>query len=107
MSSLAAAKGAGLCLIDYGRAVDTRAFHEDTMFIGSCETEDFQCVQMLERKPWKWQVCVCVCVCVGGGGGGECVCVCVHKIILSRSGGLFRHCCHVSCSDVWRVHEDH
>ena len=50
------AKGRGLCLIDFGRAIDTQVFPEGTMFSGSSETEGFLCTQMLEGRPWKWQV---------------------------------------------------
>ena len=49
------AKGRGLCLIDFGRAIDTQVFPEGTMFSGSSETEGFLCTQMLEGRPWKWQ----------------------------------------------------
>ena len=59
---MANCRGAGVCLIDFGRAIDVWAFPEHTMFEGSNETDGFQCVQMLENKPWKWQVCACVCV---------------------------------------------
>ena len=48
------AKGRGLCLIDFGSAIDIQAFPEGTMFSGSSETE-FLCTQMLEGRPWKWQ----------------------------------------------------
>ena len=50
--------GKGVWLIDFGRAIDTHVFPEETMFVGSCETETFQCPAMLEGQPWKWQVCV-------------------------------------------------
>ena len=52
----ASAFGNGLVLIDFGRAVDLTVFPPDTMFQGSCETEGFQCTQMLEGKPWKYEV---------------------------------------------------
>lgn len=45
-----------MCLIDFGRAIDTTVFPEGTMFTGSNETDGFQCTQMLEGKLWKWQV---------------------------------------------------
>ena len=50
------AKGRGLCLIDFGRAIDIQVFPEGTMFSGSSETDGFLCPQMLEGRPWKWQV---------------------------------------------------
>ena len=51
-----AAKGHGLCLLDFGRAVDLTAFSDEIKFLGSCGTEGFQCAQMLEGKPWKYEV---------------------------------------------------
>lgn len=54
--NFASAHGRGLVLIDFGRAVDLVAFPGDIMFRGSCETEGFQCTQMLEGKPWKYEV---------------------------------------------------
>jgi len=56
LTSFQQAKGKGVCLIDFGRAIDTTVFPEGTMFTGSNETDGFQCTQMLEGKPWKWQV---------------------------------------------------
>ena len=61
--NFAAARGHGLCLLDFGRAVDLTAFPDETLFQGSCETEGFQCTQMLEGKPWKYEVkyaCSCM-----------------------------------------------
>ena len=56
----ASAHGHGLVLIDFGRAVDLKAFSGDVLFQGSCETEGFQCTQMLEGKPWKYEVSACM-----------------------------------------------
>ena len=50
------ARGHGLVLIDFGRAVDLTAFSADILFQGSNETDGFQCTQMLEGKPWKYEV---------------------------------------------------
>ena len=49
-------RGKGVCLIDFGCAIDTQVFPEDTMFVGSSETDAFQCPAMIEERPWKWQV---------------------------------------------------
>ena len=49
-------KGCGLCLLDFGRAIDIQAFPRGTQFIGSCDTDSFQCIQMLNNEPWTWQV---------------------------------------------------
>jgi checkpoint serine/threonine-protein kinase len=49
------AAGSGLVLIDFGRAVDLTVFPGDTLFHGSCNTDGFQCTQMLEGKPWKYE----------------------------------------------------
>ena len=48
--NFAEAKGHGLCLIDFGRAVDLTAF---SVFQGSSETDGFQCTQMIEGKHMK------------------------------------------------------
>ena len=50
------AAGSGLVLIDFGRAVDLAVFPGDTLFHGSSNTDGFQCTQMLEGKPWKYEV---------------------------------------------------
>lgn len=56
LANFQSAKGKGVCLIDFGRAIDTKLFPEDQLFVGSSDTEGFQCGAMLEGKPWKWQV---------------------------------------------------
>ena len=43
-------------LIDFGRAVDLRVFPGEAMFQGSSDTDGFQCIQMLEGRPWKYEV---------------------------------------------------
>ena len=49
-------RGKGACLIDFGCSIDTQVFPEETMFVGSSETDAFQCPAMTEGRPWKWQV---------------------------------------------------
>ena len=49
-------QGKGACLIDFGCSIDTQVFPEETMFVGSSETDAFQCPAMTEGRPWKWQV---------------------------------------------------
>ena len=48
--------GHGLVLIDFDHAIDLTAFSGDTLFHGSTNNEGFQCPQMLEGKPWKYEV---------------------------------------------------
>ena len=45
-----------MCLIDFGCSIDTQVFPEEAMFVGSNETDAFQCPAMIEGRPWKWQV---------------------------------------------------
>ena len=45
-----------MCLVDFGCSIDTHVFPEETMFVGSSETDAFQCPAMIEGRPWKWQV---------------------------------------------------
>ena len=49
-------RGKGVCLIDFGCSIDTQVFPEEAMFVGSNETDAFQCPAMIEGRPWKWQV---------------------------------------------------
>ncbi|KAM7271709.1 hypothetical protein ACFE04_030923 [Oxalis oulophora] len=46
----------GLCLVDWGRAIDLHLFPHNTEFKGDCRTSGFRCVEMREDKPWKFQV---------------------------------------------------
>ncbi|KAL9669050.1 hypothetical protein QQ045_006591 [Rhodiola kirilowii] len=46
----------GLCLLDWGRGIDLSLFPEETEFFGDCRTSGFRCVEMQEKKPWKFQV---------------------------------------------------
>ncbi|CAN1160905.1 Mitotic checkpoint serine/threonine-protein kinase BUB1 [Linum perenne] len=45
----------GLCLIDWGRAIDLRLFPSNIEFEGACRTSGFRCVEMQENKRWKCQ----------------------------------------------------
>ncbi|KAA6426177.1 MAG: checkpoint serine threonine- kinase BUB1-like, partial [Trebouxia sp. A1-2] len=46
----------GLCLIDYGRAVDTALLPSNTKFKGDSQTEAFRCIEMQEGRAWGWGV---------------------------------------------------
>ncbi|XP_022930700.1 mitotic checkpoint serine/threonine-protein kinase BUB1 [Cucurbita moschata] len=46
----------GLCLVDWGRGIDLQLFPENVEFEGDCRTSGFRCTEMLENKPWKYQV---------------------------------------------------
>nr|XP_005993610.1 PREDICTED: mitotic checkpoint serine/threonine-protein kinase BUB1 [Latimeria chalumnae] len=46
----------GLSLIDLGQSIDLRLFPAGTAFMAKCETSGFQCVEMLTKKPWTYQV---------------------------------------------------
>ncbi|KAL9952708.1 hypothetical protein ACROYT_G040000 [Oculina patagonica] len=48
--------GASLKLIDFGRSIDMRLFPAGTTFTANCYTEDFQCIEMKEAKPWTTQI---------------------------------------------------
>lgn len=48
--------GASLKLIDFGRSIDMSLFPAGTTFNTSCYTEDFQCIEMKEARPWTTQV---------------------------------------------------
>ncbi|GMH12102.1 hypothetical protein Nepgr_013943 [Nepenthes gracilis] len=46
----------GLCLVDWGRGIDLHLFPDDTVFMGDSRTSGFRCIEMQEKKPWKFQV---------------------------------------------------
>ncbi|KAF6141914.1 hypothetical protein GIB67_037882 [Kingdonia uniflora] len=46
----------GLCLIDWGKGIDVNLFPEDMKFKGDCRTSGFRCIEMQEKKLWKFQV---------------------------------------------------
>jgi len=48
--------GACLKLIDFGRSIDMTLFPAGTTFNTNCYTEDFQCIEMKESRPWTTQV---------------------------------------------------
>ncbi|XP_064124449.1 mitotic checkpoint serine/threonine-protein kinase BUB1 isoform X2 [Loxodonta africana] len=47
---------AGLVLIDLGQSIDMKLFPKGTTFAAKCETSGFQCVEMLSKKPWSYQI---------------------------------------------------
>ncbi|XP_024521383.1 mitotic checkpoint serine/threonine-protein kinase BUB1 [Selaginella moellendorffii] len=49
-------KGQGLCLIDWGRSIDMRLFPEGTEFFADSKTSAFRCIEMVEERPWTYQV---------------------------------------------------
>jgi hypothetical protein len=51
----------GLCLIDWGRSIDTALFPEGMKFIGDSNTVAFRCIEMLEKRPWTFQVALWIC----------------------------------------------
>ena len=45
----------GLALIDFGRAIDMRAFDPCVQFIADWETKDHECNEIREMRPWTHQ----------------------------------------------------
>lgn len=43
-------------LIDYGHAIDLKLFPENQQFTAKIDTENFVCTEMLEGKPWTYQL---------------------------------------------------
>ena len=43
-------------LIDFGRCIDMTLFREGTDFMAKVKTEGFQCKEMVEGKPWTYQI---------------------------------------------------
>ncbi|KAK3695354.1 Mad3/BUB1 homology region 1-domain-containing protein [Podospora appendiculata] len=46
----------GVTLIDFGRAIDMRAFVPDVQFIADWKTSAQDCAEMREGRPWTWQI---------------------------------------------------
>lgn len=46
----------GLCLIDFGRGIDMRAFHDGVQFVADWKTGRQDCAEMRELRPWTYQV---------------------------------------------------
>ena len=46
----------GLCLIDFGRGIDMRAFKDDVRFVADWKTGKQDCAEMRETRPWTYQV---------------------------------------------------
>lgn len=45
----------GIKLIDFGRAIDVTLFPPDMKFVADWKTDDQDCIEMREGRPWKWQ----------------------------------------------------
>lgn len=46
----------GVMLIDFGRAIDMRAFSPDVRFVADWKTTAQDCAEMREGRPWTWQI---------------------------------------------------
>ncbi|KAL1842378.1 hypothetical protein VTJ49DRAFT_5443 [Mycothermus thermophilus] len=46
----------GVTLIDFGRAIDMRAFVPDVKFVADWKTTAQDCAEMREGRPWTWQI---------------------------------------------------
>ncbi|KAK4165672.1 checkpoint serine/threonine-protein kinase [Cladorrhinum sp. PSN259] len=46
----------GVTLIDFGRAIDMKAFREDVQFVADWKTSAQDCAEMREGRPWTWQI---------------------------------------------------
>ncbi|KAK2066474.1 hypothetical protein P8C59_000291 [Phyllachora maydis] len=46
----------GVTLIDFGRAVDVRAFVPEVQFIADWDMSAHDCAEMREGRPWTWQM---------------------------------------------------
>lgn len=46
----------GLCLIDFGRAIDLHHFLPHVTFIADWKTDSADCPEMRALRPWTWQV---------------------------------------------------
>lgn len=46
----------GIKLIDFGRAIDMRAYSQDVQFIADWKTDQQDCAEMREARPWTYQV---------------------------------------------------
>ena len=48
----------GLKLIDFGRALDLSLYERGSnqQFVGDCHVKDLQCIEMINGKPWSYQI---------------------------------------------------
>lgn len=46
----------GMTLIDFGRAIDMRAFPADVKFVADWKTTAQDCAEMREGRPWTWHI---------------------------------------------------
>lgn len=54
----------GLCLIDFGRAIDLHHFLPQVTFIADWKTDNADCPEMRALRPWTWQVDYWGIVCI-------------------------------------------
>ncbi|ETV95228.1 BUB protein kinase [Aphanomyces invadans] len=45
-----------VCLIDFGRAIDLDYYPKDFAFCGDCHASGFQCIEMLTKETWTYQI---------------------------------------------------
>eukprot|EP00795_Rhopilema_esculentum_P003064 gene3064-1349_t len=45
-----------LTLADFGRCLDLTLYSNTVTFIGSCNTDKFECIEMKKNLPWKYQI---------------------------------------------------
>ncbi|KAI2471226.1 Mad3/BUB1 homology region 1-domain-containing protein [Annulohypoxylon bovei var. microspora] len=48
--------GRGVVLIDFGRGIDMRAFDPDVQFVADWKTDQHDCAEVREGRPWTWQL---------------------------------------------------
>ncbi|KAI1107829.1 Mad3/BUB1 homology region 1-domain-containing protein [Jackrogersella minutella] len=46
----------GVVLIDFGRGIDMRAFDPDVQFVADWRTDQHDCAEVREGRPWTWQL---------------------------------------------------
>ncbi|KAI2629663.1 Mad3/BUB1 homology region 1-domain-containing protein [Hypoxylon sp. NC1633] len=46
----------GVTLIDFGRAIDMRAFEPEVRFVADWRTDAHDCSEVREGRPWTWQL---------------------------------------------------
>ena len=55
-SSSSSRRPSSVKLIDFGRCIDMTLFREGTDFMAKVKTDGFQCKEMVEGKPWTYQI---------------------------------------------------
>lgn len=46
----------GISLIDFGRGIDMKHFRPDVQFIADWKTDEQDCIEMREARPWTYQI---------------------------------------------------